>query len=84
MRTANYTELRSNLKDYIDSVIKDLDTVIVNRGKDKGVVLLSLEEYNSLKETAYIMSSAKTMEDIRQGEKDLENNLGIEVDLDEL
>lgn len=84
MKTANYTELRNGLKDYIDSVIEDMDTVIVNRGKGKGVVLISLEEYNSLKETEYIMSSPETMEDIRQGEKDLKAGLGIEVNLDEL
>ncbi|WP_278702850.1 type II toxin-antitoxin system Phd/YefM family antitoxin, partial [Phocaeicola sartorii] len=49
MRTANYTDLRANLKDYIDSVIDDYDTVIVNRGNGKGVVMISLDEYNSLK-----------------------------------
>lgn len=32
MRTANYTDLRANLKGYIDSVIDDYDTVIINRG----------------------------------------------------
>lgn len=84
MKTANYTDLRNNLKSYIDSVIDDSDTVIVNRGKGKGVVLISLEEYNSLKETEYIMSSSKTMEEIRQSERDLKKGLGIEVDLDKI
>ena len=51
MRTANYTDLRANLKGYIDSVIDDCETVIVNRGKGSGVVMISLDEYNSLKET---------------------------------
>ena len=41
-------------------------------------------EYNSLKETEYIMSSPATMEAIRQGEEDIKNGKGIEVDLDEL
>ena len=52
MRTANYTDLRANLKSYIDAVIDDYDTVVVNRGNGKGVVMISLDEYNSLKETA--------------------------------
>ena len=73
MRTANYTDLRANLKGYIDSVIDDCDTVIVNRGNGKGVVMISLDEYNSLKETEYIMSSPATMEAIRQGEEDIRN-----------
>jgi len=71
MRTANYTDLRNNLKDYIDSVINDSDVVIVNRGKGAGVVLMSLEEYNAIRETEYIMSSQETMETIRKGEDDI-------------
>lgn len=73
MRTANYTDLRANLKGYIDSVIDDCDTVIVNRGNGTGVVMISLDEYNSLKETEYIMSSPATMNAIRKGEEDIKN-----------
>lgn len=73
MRTANYTDLRANLKGYIDSVIDDCDTVIINRGNGTGVVMISLDEYNSLKETEYIMSSPATMEAIRKGEEDIKN-----------
>lgn len=71
MKTANYTDLRANLKSYIDSVIDDCDTVVVNRGNGKGVVMISLDEYNSLKETEYIMSSPETMAAIRKGEEDI-------------
>ena len=74
MRTANYTDLRTNLKEYIDSVIDDYETVIINRGNGKGVVMISLDEYNSLKETEYIMSSPATMEAIRRGEEDIMND----------
>ena len=84
MRTANYTDWRANLKGYIDSVIDDCDTVVINRGNGTGVVMISLEEYNSLKETEYIMSSEQTMNDIRKGEEDLMAGRGIEVNLDEL
>ena len=38
MRTANYSDLRQNLKTYIDSVIEDSDTVIINRGGGRGRV----------------------------------------------
>ncbi|MBO5015241.1 MAG: type II toxin-antitoxin system prevent-host-death family antitoxin [Lachnospiraceae bacterium] len=84
MRTANYTDFRTNLKSYMDAVIDDCDTVIINRGKDTGVVLISLEEYNSLKETEYIMSSPETMEAIRKGDDDIKNDKGIKVDIDDL
>ena len=84
MRTANYTDFRANLKGYIDSVIEDCDTVIINRGNDTGVVLISLEEYNSLKETEYIMSSPETLEAIRRGDDDIKNGRGTKVDIDDL
>lgn len=84
MRTANYTEFRSNLKSYIDSVINDCDTVIINRGQDTGVVLISLEEYNSLKETEYIMSSPAMVDIIRKGDQEIKNGGGTKVDIDNL
>ena len=77
MRTANYTDLRANLKGYIDSVIDDCETVIVNRGKGSGVVMISLDEYNSLKETEYIMSSPDTMNANRKCEEDIKNGNAI-------
>ena len=64
--------------------IDDCDTVLINRGNGTGVVMISLEEYNSLKETEYIMFSEQTMNDIRKGEEDLKAGRGIEVNLDEL
>ena len=73
MRTVSYTDLRANLKSYIDAVIDDYDTVIIKRGKGKGVVMISLDEYNSLKETEHIMSSPDTMEAIHKGEEDIKN-----------
>ena len=79
MRTANYTDLRANLKSYIDAVIDDYDTVVVNRGNGKGVVMISLDEYNSLKETEYLMSSPVTMVAIHRGEEDNKNGYSISL-----
>ena len=84
MKTANYTDFRSNLKGYMDAVIDDCETVIINRGKDTGVVLISLDEYNSLKETEYIMSSPETVEAIRKGDEEIKNGKGIKVELEDL
>ena len=84
MRTANYTDFRSNLKGYMDAVIDDCETIIINRGKDTGVVLISLDEYNSLKETEYIMSSPETVEAISKGDEEIKNGKGIKVELEDL
>jgi antitoxin YefM len=56
MRVVNYTELRVNLKKWMDLVIDDVQELIIKRKDNKDLVLISLEEYNSLKETAYLLS----------------------------
>lgn len=45
------------MKKYIDSVINDFETLIINRGKDSGVVIISLDEYNSLRASQHELSS---------------------------
>ena len=72
MRTANYTDLRKNLKGYLDSVIDDSEKVIINREGNEAVVMISLEEYNAIKETAYLMKSPDMIKAIRQGISDVE------------
>ena len=74
----------SNIKNYFNSVIDNCDSIIVNRNSDEAAVLLSLDEYNSLMETLYLMSSRDTMADIRKAEQDIKEGKGIEVNLDEL
>ena len=56
MKVANASELRKNLKTYIDHVADNNDPVIVN-GNGKTVVMISLADYNSLDETAYLLST---------------------------
>ena len=76
MRTANYSDLRQNLKTYIDSVIEDSDTVIINRGGGAGVVLMSLDEYNSIKETEYLMKSPENEKRIKAAEQEIRDGKG--------
>lgn len=77
MKTTSYTDLKANLKSYIDAVIDNYDTVVVNRGNGKGVVMISLDEYNSLKETEFLMSSPDTIKAIHKGEEDIKNGNSI-------
>ena len=84
MITVTYTDLRSNLKGYLDRVVKDSDNVIVNRGNGAAVVIMSMEEYESMVETAYIMSQPDLVEAIRRGDEDVKNGNYEIVDVDEL
>jgi len=56
MKVVNYTELRLNLKHWLNSVIDDVEEVIIKRKDQKDLVLISLDEYNSLVETNYLLS----------------------------
>jgi len=57
MLTTTISDFRKDIKKYLDTVINDFETLIINRGKDNGVVIISLEEYNSLKATQHELSS---------------------------
>jgi antitoxin YefM len=59
METVNYTDFRSNLKHWFDKVINDVSDVVIKRKNGKDLVLISLDEYNSLKETNYLLSGKK-------------------------
>jgi antitoxin YefM len=57
MLTTTLSDFRKEMKRYLDNVTNDYETLIINRGKDTGVVIISLEEYNSLSATQHELSS---------------------------
>jgi antitoxin YefM len=44
MKTANYTDLRNNLKSYLDSVVENSEAIIVHRSNNNSVVVISLDK----------------------------------------
>jgi antitoxin YefM len=57
MWVVNYSEFRKSLAESLNAVNDDGDIVIVSRSKGKNVVVMSLDEYNSMKETLYLTST---------------------------
>ena len=57
MKVVNYTEFRNNLAESLNMVNDDGDIVVVSRSKGKNVVVMSLEEYNSIQETLHLTST---------------------------
>ncbi|MCK9311952.1 MAG: type II toxin-antitoxin system Phd/YefM family antitoxin [Bacteroidales bacterium] len=57
MLTTTLSDFRKDIRHYLDSVTNNFETLIINRGKDSGVVIISLEEYNSLNATQHELSS---------------------------
>jgi antitoxin YefM len=59
MQITTVSDFRKNIKTYLDRVVKNFETLIINRGKDSGIVVMSLQEYNSLIATNHELSSRK-------------------------
>lgn len=57
MSTISYTTAREKLAQTMDQVCDDHRPVVITRQKQRSVVMLSLEDYESLKETAYLLKS---------------------------
>ena len=57
MLTTSISDFRKDMKRYLDRVTDNFETLIINRGKDTGIVIISLDEYNSLCATQHELSS---------------------------
>lgn len=76
MKVINYTDLRLNLKKWMDSVTEDMEEIIVKRKDNKDLVLISLEEYNALNETNYLLSG-KNRDILLQSVQDIQANKSL-------
>lgn len=73
MLAVNYTNLRDNMKAYMDKVTDDYETMIVTRKDNKNVVMLSEEAYNNLLENSYIMSHKANIDWLMESKNQLES-----------
>ena len=67
MVAVNFSTLRSNLKSYCDAATRDAETIIVTRRNEENVVLMSLENYNTLMEHIFLMSDRRNYAHIIEG-----------------
>jgi len=81
MIAANYTEFRTGLKKFLNSVEEDNETLIIKRGKGKGAVLISLDEYNSIMETVHLLSTKANADRLYESIQQMKEGKGIQKDL---
>lgn len=78
MKTMSYTESRARYAEVLDSVVNDREEIVITRAGHESVVIVSLEDFESLRETAYLMRSPTnarrlldSMERLEQGSGDV-------------
>lgn len=81
MRTVNFTQLRQNLAAELDSVIEDAEELVVTRSGHEPVVIIPLAEYQSMKETEYLLRNPANVAALRRSIAELERGEGRERDL---
>ncbi len=83
MLAANYSEFRGDLKKYLDDVEENNETLIIKRGKGKGTVMISLNEYNSIMETVHLLSSKANADRLYESMRQVEEGDTVTKDLPE-
>ncbi len=65
MRIVSFTEARNGLKSVLDQVVNDADYTVISRRDSEDAVVMSLDFYNSLMETVYLLKSPANAEHLR-------------------
>lgn len=81
MDTITYTSVRSNLAQTMDKVCDDHAPVIITRKAARPVIMMSLEDYQALEETAYLLRSPKNARRLLESIAELEAGQGTEREL---
>ncbi|WP_456430440.1 type II toxin-antitoxin system Phd/YefM family antitoxin [Nitratifractor sp.] len=84
MQVVNFTEARNNLKSIMDEVSRDHEDVIVSRKNGENVVIISLEKYNSLTETDYLLRTPANRDHLLASLRELDEGKIVTKDLEEL
>lgn len=83
MRTMTYSESRARYAETLSAVVDDREEVIITRAGHEPVVIVSLDDYESLKETAYLLRNPENARRLLASIERLESGAGTERELAE-
>lgn len=81
MKSISYTSARSNLASTMERVCEDHAPIAITRKGEGAVVMISMEDYQALEETAYLLRSPKNARRLMAAVEELEQNGGMEREL---
>jgi len=81
MATITYSEARSRLAETMEKVCDDHAPVIITRKNSRSVVMISLDDFEALEETAYLLRSPKNARRLLESIAELESGAGREREL---
>ena len=81
MDAMTYSTLRANLASTMDRVCNDHEALIITRNGDQAVVMLSLEDYKALEETAYLLRTPANAKRLLSAATQLNGDQGTEREL---
>jgi len=81
MDAISYTAARANLSKTMEQVCNDHAPIIITRKRESPVVMLSLEDYHAMEETAYLLRSPVNAQNLLESIASLESDKGIEREL---
>ncbi len=76
MQTSTFTQTRQNLASTMDSIVNNHTPMTITRQNKEPIVMISLEDFKSMEETAYLMQSINNASRLNSAINDLENGLG--------
>jgi antitoxin YefM len=76
MKAITYTAARENLASTMDNVCRNRAPVVITRNRDQSVVMLSLDDYEQLEETAYLLRSPENARRLLSAIKTLQRGKG--------
>lgn len=81
MDAITYSAARAKLADTMNRVCDNHEPIIITRNGQQSVVMLSLDDFNALEETAYLLRSPKNLKRLLEALTDLEQGKGVERNL---
>jgi len=81
MEIISYTKARNNFCDVMNKVCQNHIPITIYRQESQPVVLMSLDDYNSIEETMYLMSTPNNLKNLLQSIEEIKQDKVVEIDI---